>query len=106
MSFETIVTRVFGMSTPAIWAFLVLLTVTFCAGGLIYRHHLKNRKDREPFDLRMPFFRLKTGHAEDLPPKSGERGPALPAADSDDAEGKIPDQRPSNAPARTTPHQA
>ncbi|RSN65352.1 hypothetical protein DMH01_02900 [Amycolatopsis sp. WAC 04182] len=44
---------------------LIVLIVIYATGAVIYSLFLWKRKDGEPFELRMPFLKLKTGHRDE-----------------------------------------
>ncbi|WP_410588621.1 hypothetical protein [Amycolatopsis sp. lyj-23] len=84
-----------GISVAAFLCGLAVLGLVYLTGCIIYSLFLWKRRDGEPFELRMPFLKIKTGYRAEAkpappqlpeqPPSTGERLPKSVGPDSETA---------------------
>ncbi|MBB5851993.1 hypothetical protein ACFQ05_01815 [Amycolatopsis umgeniensis] len=67
MPFESFFVRLLGMSVPALLVTAGILLLIFLAGWLTQRQQLRNGKGA-PFKIRLPFYHVESGKAEDAEP--------------------------------------
>ncbi|MEQ0562488.1 hypothetical protein ABJI51_25680 [Amycolatopsis sp. NEAU-NG30] len=83
MSLQPIIDALKGLPAGALWGLIGALAVIYFFGALLYSLFLWNRSDGEPFELRMPFLKLKTGHRDKEKPTKPQLPEQHPPANAE-----------------------